>query len=125
MCKRALETYAEGRALDRTTNKFSTYDLEFLSHYASRYIWWKTEEESLSMPYRLIAQIMNIGTLEDMNAIAEHFGDDLLRSVIRRAEIGQFRERSWTYWNYRLGLADVGYMPPIPKHRIPAETTST
>ena len=61
---------------------------------------------------------MNIGTLEDMNAIAERFGDDMLREVIRNAEAGQFREKSWTYGNYRLDLADVDYMPPMPERRV-------
>ncbi len=101
-------------------NIFSAEDLAFLSEYASRYIWWKTGEESLAQPARVIAQVMDIGTLEDMNAIANRFGDDVLREVIRHAEAGQFRGKSWTYWHYRLGLADTDRdMPPMPKRRVP------
>lgn len=99
--------------------RFSADDLAFLSGCAARYIWWKTEDESLSMPSRVIAQVMDIGTLEDMNALAERFGDEALREVLQNAEAGQFRGKSWTYWNYRLGLAGTGQMPPMPERRLP------
>jgi hypothetical protein len=61
---------------------------------------------------------MNLGDYEDVHALATQVGDDYLREVIARAEIGQFSERSWTYWHYRLGLAKPGGVPPMPSRRL-------
>lgn len=66
------------------------------------------------MPQRLIAQVMNIGDYADVQAMAEQLGDPLLRQVLLQAQAGQFNARSWAYWHYRLGLADVDQVPPLP-----------
>ncbi len=66
------------------------------------------------MPERVIAQVMNIGEYVDVQQLANQVGDDVLRDVIAHAQAGQFAERSWAYWNYRLGLANVDQVPPLP-----------
>ena len=66
------------------------------------------------MPERVIAQVMNIGDYADVQALAAQIGDDALKQVLIHAEAGQFNERSWAYWHYRLDLASVGQVPPIP-----------
>ena len=38
----------------------------------------------------------------------------VLREVLAHAEAGQFNERSWAYWHYRLGLARVNQVPAMP-----------
>lgn len=38
-----------------------TYDREALKSFA-KYIWWKTPDEAVAFPERLVAQVMNIGT---------------------------------------------------------------
>lgn len=83
-----------------------------------KYVWWKTPEESAVVPGRVIAQVMNIGDYADVQALANQVGDDVLREVLQQAEIGQFNERSWAYWHYRLGLADVEGVPPMPDRRV-------
>lgn len=93
-------------------------DRETLKQLAGKYIWWKSPDEAIAMPERVIAQIMNIGDYVDVQIMAEKVGDDVLRDVLRRAEIGQFSERSWTYWHYRLGLAGVDHVPPIPRRKL-------
>jgi hypothetical protein len=94
----------------------TTIDREALKPFASKYIWWKTADEAVEMPERVIAQVMNLGDWDDVCALASLVGDDVLRDVLAHAEIGQFNERSWHYWHYRLGLAkDVGQVPPMPK----------
>lgn len=89
-------------------------DQNALKRYAGKYIWWKTPDEAVAMPERVIAQVMNIGDYADMHALATLVGDDVLRTVLTHAEAGQFSERSWAYWHYRLGLASVDQVPPMP-----------
>jgi hypothetical protein len=94
------------------------HDIELLKCLAASYIWWKTPEEAVQQPDRVVAQVMNIGDFDDVQALANQIGDDYLREVIAHAEIGQFNERSWAYWHYRLGLAEPGLVPALPKRRI-------
>ena len=87
---------------------------EALKPLASKYIWWKTPDEAVSMPERVIAQVMDIGYYTDVQMLASQVGDDVLREVLAHAEAGQFNERSWAYWHYRLGLARVNQVPAMP-----------
>lgn len=89
-------------------------DPNALKPLAGKYIWWKTPDDAVAMPERVIAQVMNIGDYADVQALAAQIGDDALKQVLTHAEAGQFNERSWAYWHYRLDLASVGQVPPIP-----------
>jgi hypothetical protein len=89
-----------------------------LTRLAKRYVWWKTPNEAIEMPERVVAQVMNIGDYDDVQALADEVGDDYLRQVLAHAEAGQFEARSWTYWHYRLGLARPGEVPPLPERLI-------
>lgn len=91
------------------------FDHVKLRELAAKYVWWKTPDEALTTPNRIIAQVMNIGDYADMFALAEQVGDDVLRDVITHAEAGQFNARSWAYWHYRLDLAELGAVPPMPR----------
>jgi hypothetical protein len=93
-------------------------DREALKPFASKYIWWKTPEEAVAIPERVIAQVMNIGDYSDVQALVDQVGDEVLREVVRHAEAGQFSERSWTYWHYRLKLAGLEQVPPLPVRRF-------
>ena len=88
---------------------------EALRTYARKYLWWLTPEEALARPERIIAQVMNLGDYADVQALAALVGDEVLRDVLRQASAGQFNERSWAYWHYRLGLAAPDQVPPLPK----------
>lgn len=85
---------------------------------AEKYVWWKTPDETLATPERLIAQVMNIGDYDDVQILVEEVGDDALRNVLAHAEAGQFSERSWAYWHYRLGLASPNKLPAMPTRKI-------
>jgi len=91
---------------------------ESLKPFASRYIWWKTPEEAVTMPERVIAQVMNIGDYADVQSLASQVGDEVLRDVLTHAQAGQFSERSWAYWHYRLDLATVDHVPAMPVRRF-------
>lgn len=89
-----------------------------LKPFAGKYIWWKSPDEAVAFPERVIAQVMDIGAWEDVQALADQVGDDVLRDVLRHAEAGWFNVRSWTYWHYRLGLAKLEQVPPLPSRRF-------
>jgi hypothetical protein len=89
-------------------------DMPLLETLSRKYIWWKTPAQALDMPERVVAQVMNIGDYNDMHLLAQQIGDDSLRDVIKHAQAGQFGTRSWAYWHYRLGLAQVGQVPALP-----------
>ena len=91
---------------------------ETLLRFAAKYIWWKTPEEAVVMPERVIAQVMNIGDYADVQALVSQVGDEVLREVLTHAEAGQFNERSWAYWHYRLGLSGVDHVPALPVRRF-------
>ncbi len=85
-----------------------------LTPLANKYIWWKTPDEALTMPQRIVAQVMNIGDYTDVQWLVARVDVTMLRAVLARAEAGQFNARSWDYWHYRLGLSDSGNVPPLP-----------
>ena len=88
-----------------------------LGRLATKYVWWKTPDEALRQPDRVVAQVMSIGDYEDVLDLVEQMGEDELRRVLTQAEIGQLNERSWTYWHYRLDLARPDQAVPIPPKR--------
>ena len=95
-----------------------TIGSEALKSHASKYVWWKTPDEALAMPERVIAQVMDVGDYADVQQLASLVGDDVLRDILTGAEAGQFHPRSWTYWHYRLGLSGLGQVPPLPRRRF-------
>jgi len=92
--------------------------LETVKRFAAKYIWWKTPDEAVKTPERVIAQVMDIGDYDDVQHLAGVVGDDALRRVLGVAEPGWFSERSWAYWHYRLGLASLRDLPPTPSRRL-------
>ncbi|MCP4701710.1 MAG: hypothetical protein GY862_33355 [Gammaproteobacteria bacterium] len=93
-------------------------DPEILVKFAKKYLWWKTPDEVIETPARVIAQVMDIGDYDDVQIVAKQAGDEYLKTLLNHAEIGQFNERSWAYWHYRLGLALPGQVPPMPQRKV-------
>lgn len=85
---------------------------------ATKYIWWKTPAEAVELPQRIAAQVMDIGDYDDVQTLVHAAGADYLRQVLTTAEAGQLCERSWAYWHYRLGLAELGQVPPLPRRKF-------
>ncbi|HEX3821753.1 MAG TPA: hypothetical protein VHW45_15575 [Candidatus Sulfotelmatobacter sp.] len=92
---------------------------ETMKELARKYVWWKSPDEALRAPQRIIAQVMNVGDYDDVQMLANHLGPEALREALNHAEAGQFDKRSWTYWHYRLGLAELGEVPPVPSRTLP------
>lgn len=92
--------------------------VEALRPLARRYVWWKSPDEALASPERVIAQVMNLGDQRDVETMASLVGERVLREVLTHAEAGQFSERAWAYWHYRLGLAALEQVPPLPTRSL-------
>ncbi|MCX6547009.1 MAG: hypothetical protein NTW40_03045 [Acidobacteria bacterium] len=92
---------------------------ERLRQDAARYIWWETPDEAMLRPARVIAQVMNIGDLDDVQALLGSVGEGFFREVLGTAEPGWFNERSWHYWHYALGLCQPSdAVPPMPARQF-------
>jgi hypothetical protein len=91
---------------------------EVLRRWASKYIWWKAPDEAVTHPERIVAQIMNIGDYDDVRALFKLADEEYLKAVLQGAEAGEFNERSWTYWHYRLGVSEPGEVPALPSRRV-------
>ena len=57
-------------------------DQETLKRLAGKYIWWKTPDEAVTMPERVVVQVMNIGDYADVQLLASQVGDKVLREVL-------------------------------------------
>ena len=88
-----------------------------LKRMAQRYIWWQSPAASVGDPHRVIAQVMDIGTIEDIQALAGAVGRNTLTGVLKQARPGWFRPRSWAFWHTTLGRTTAGRIPPIPTRR--------
>jgi len=91
---------------------------EALQGWATKYIWWKAPDEALAHPERIVAQIMNIGDYDDVRTLFKLADEEYLRAVLQGAEAGEFNERSWAYWHYRLGVSELGEVPALPQRRV-------
>ena len=91
---------------------------DLLLSLAAKYIWWKTPEEAMRRPRNVIAQVMNIGDYGDVRTMMRSLGDAPLRDALLTAEPGQFSPKSWHYWHYRLGLAELDQVPPLPQRKL-------
>jgi hypothetical protein len=96
----------------------NSVDFQALKPLALKYIWWKTPDEALAMPQRVIAQVMNIGDYDDVQSMAALVGDAALREALAKAQAGQFSPRSWAYWHYRLGLRSDQDVPAMPQRSL-------
>jgi hypothetical protein len=105
---RVAGTEAPGGTLPRTV----------LERLARKYLWWMKPQQVAKDPDRLIAQVMCLGTFEDARLVEAGFGKDRLRRVLLDAAPGQFDEKSWAYWHYRLDLAEPDRVPPLPRREL-------
>ncbi len=85
----------------------------------TRYVWWESPAEAEGYPERVLARVMRMGDFGDIERVARQVGDETLCDIITHAEAGWFDAPSWHYWHYRLGLCDLGEVPPLPKRAIP------
>ncbi len=88
-------------------------DLERL---ARRMFWWKTPTEALAWPRRFLAQVMTLGTWDDLHVARRYWTEADFRAVLLDPPPGVFDARSWSYWHCVFGIEPV---PPLPWRRLP------
>ena len=66
---------------------------------ASKYVWWQPPPQTLAAPALLVAQIMTLGVLEDVQWLLGRVSRDALRRILRDPPVGIFNERSWRFWH--------------------------
>lgn len=90
---------------------YSNDQLNYLSVMAERYIWWKQADEALTQPNRVIAQVMEIGSTDDVILLLKKFQPLDLANVLSVAEQGWFSPKSWKFWHNYCELET----PPLPE----------
>lgn len=89
-----------------------------LAPLAREYIWWQPPERTLRDSHRLVAQVMDIGTHPDVEALRAALGDEEFKRTLREARAGEFSKRSWHYWHLVLGMARPHAVPPLPSRKL-------
>jgi len=74
---------------------------------ARELFWWQEPEVSLADPRRFLAQVMTLGTWEEVKLVEREFGADALRDALVNAPAGVFDGRSWVYWRGVFGLGEA------------------
>ncbi len=82
---------------------------------APRVIWFEPAEAALADPIRFLTYLMTYGTIEEIRLVMHHVELDDFREALEHAPPGVMDERSWSYWNMRLGRYPV---PPMPQRKL-------
>jgi hypothetical protein len=83
---------------------------------AHRLIWWLPPEEALAYPLRFLAQVMTLGTWDDIQNVRAELGPECFQGVLQDPPAGVFDQRSWHYWHHVFGIWEV---PDLPRRNIP------
>ena len=81
---------------------------------ARKYVWWQSPERTLADRRLLLAQMMTLGTVDDVRWLVGRVSEDGLRAVLRDPPVGVFNGRSWRFWHLRLGRHPVPALPARP-----------
>ncbi|HVX74253.1 MAG: hypothetical protein ACTHKD_00745 [Devosia sp.] len=77
---------------------------------ASRYLWWEPVAGHVHSPPRKLAQIMHLGTYDDIRRLEALVDAAVLAGVMRGSAPGWFDDKSWDFWRGRLtasGATDI------------------
>ena len=82
---------------------------------ARRLIWWMAAEEALEERSLFLAQVMTLGTWDDVASVRADLGESVLRATLSHPPPGIFDLQSWQYWHRVFGLDSV---PPLPRRKL-------
>ena len=85
-----------------------------LERFRRRYIWWKTPGIEPDED-RVVAQVLDIGTYEDVKELEAEVGRIRIKQVLTNARPGWFSPKSWEYWHLMLDLSPLDKIPPLPR----------
>ena len=86
-----------------------------LKRVAKELFWWQAPEVALANPRRFLAQVMTLGTWQEVQQVKEAFGWDAFKDALLNAQAGIFDPRSWAYWQAFLGLPEA----EMPRRNLP------
>ena len=101
---------------DAATSPASEDIARLLETVSRRYCWDSTPDRATLEAPRVMLRTMNVGTWEDILELERTAGHPLLENVLLRSPAGALTPRAWSFWHYRLGLADVD-RPRLPRRR--------
>jgi hypothetical protein len=78
-----------------------------LTRVARELFWWQAPEVALANPRRFLAQVMTLGTWQEVQLVKEAFGWDAYKDALLNAPAGIFDGRSWAYWRAVFGLPEA------------------
>ena len=86
-----------------------------LDRLASRYVWWNTVDWAYAHPAVFLANIMDLGSWDDIQTMRHEVDDSVLKAILLNAAVGYFHARSWDYWHVKFGINPI---PPMPKRAL-------
>jgi hypothetical protein len=81
---------------------------------AKALFWWQPPEESLVNPRRFLAQVMSLGTWDEVQVVRRLYNWDAFKDALLNAEAGSFDARSWSLWHHAFGME----VRPMPKRSL-------
>lgn len=82
-----------------------------LSDLESRYFWWEPVGREARSPARILAQVMNMASFEDVRLLEQELGHEALLEAMLTAQPGWLDDRSWEFWRGRLSFATGRAIP--------------
>jgi hypothetical protein len=82
---------------------------------AAKLCWWEAPEEAVRHRHRFVAQVMTLGTWDDVQTLRNEWGEEVMRAVLHAPPPGVFDAASWAYWHRVLGVSPV---PPLPSRHL-------
>jgi len=61
-------------------------------------MWWQPPEVSLASPRRFLAQVMALGTWQEVREVKAALGSGAFKDALLNAPAGVLDRRSWVYW---------------------------
>jgi hypothetical protein len=96
----------------------SDVSAEILSEFSRKYLWWGPADGHAHSEERVISQVMNLGTYDDILLLERTVGRARLVEVMLSAAPGWISDRSWEFWRGRLSVATGAAIPVEPPRRV-------
>ncbi len=105
----------ETRALHALSAEQDEAGRRQLEEIARKLIWWTSPGMALKDRRRFVAQVMVLGTWNDVQIVRRLLCESAFRNVLAAAPAGVFDARSWSYWHHYFRCLPV---PPLPVRRL-------
>jgi hypothetical protein len=90
---------------------------ELAAQLERKFFWWEPAGLRPRSPARILAQAMDLASLDDVLYLERVLGRGCLIEAMLKAEPGWISERSWEFWRGRLTRATGRALPDAPPRR--------